>query len=42
MYDETPIEAYLELGGVARNNRIKELISLHNVKDEDVKIIYTK
>jgi hypothetical protein len=42
MYDETPIEAYLELGGIARNNRIKDLMFLHNIKDEDVKIIYTK
>ena len=40
MVDETPIEAHTEIGGVARNNRIKELMSLHNIKDEDVSIIY--
>ena len=40
MVDDTPIEAYTEIGGELRNKRIKELMSLHDIKDEQVSIIY--
>lgn len=40
MVDETPIEAYTEIGGELRNKRIKDLMSLHDIKDEGVSIIY--
>jgi hypothetical protein len=40
MVDDTPIEAYTEIGGELRNKRILELMSTHDIKDEEVSIIY--
>ena len=40
MVEDTPIEAHTEIGGELRNKRIKELMSIYDINDEQVSIIY--